>query len=264
LIRLFLGIVLWKNKSMLQLIEVSKSFSDKKILQDISFEVNAGEIMVIVGESGSGKTTLLNIISGNIVPDTGALNLNGQAIDLYFNRLIRELPDIKLVPQDYRLKPDYKVWENIDIALTEYTPEYRRQRVKELLILCGIVQIKDKKPKEISGGEKQRTAIARAIAEEPLLLLLDEPFSNLDSLNKTHLRDKLVEIIRKESIACILVTHDLLDALLVADRIMMMQKGKILKISTPESLLEESENEYINNFVQKSIAPVRAFLEKFS
>eukprot|EP01136_Pigoraptor_vietnamica_P037060 Opistho-1_new@104493 len=103
----------------------------------------------------------------------------------FFNRLIRDFPNIKLVPQDYRLKLEHKIWENIDLALTEYTHEYRKKRVSELLELCGITGIKDKKPREVSGGEKQRTAIARAIAEEPQALLLDEPFSNLDSINRS-------------------------------------------------------------------------------
>lgn len=248
---------------MLKLEKITKSYQDIIVVNQVSFEVQSGEILAIVGESGSGKTTLLNIIAGNIMPDFGSLSVDSQEIDLYFNRLIKELPNIKLVPQDYRLKPEHKIWENIDLALTKYSPEYRRKRIAELLALCGITAIKDKKPREVSGGEKQRTAIARAIAEEPLVLLLDEPFSNLDSINKTHLRAKIVEIIKQESMACILVTHDLLDAFLVADRIAIMRKGEILTIDTPKNILATNDNEYVKTFVQSAIQPIKEFLKSY-
>lgn len=248
---------------MLKLEKITKLYQDNIVVNHVFIEVQSGEILAIVGESGSGKTTLLNIISGNIMPDFGVLSIDNQEIDIYFNRLIKELPNIKLVPQDYRLKPEHKIWENIDLALTQYSPEYRRERVAELLELCGITSIKDKKPREVSGGEKQRTAIARAIAEEPLVLLLDEPFSNLDSINKTHLRAKIVEIIKQESIACILVTHDLLDAFLVADRIAIMRKGEILKIDSPKNILESTDNEYVRTFVQSAIIPIKELLQRY-
>ena len=248
---------------MLKLEKITKSYQDNIVINNVSIEVKSGEILAIVGESGSGKTTLLNIISGNITPDSGVLSIDNQEINLFFNRLIKELPNIKLVPQDYRLKPEHKIWENIDLALTQYSSEYRRERVAELLALCGITAIKDKKPREVSGGEKQRTAIARAIAEEPLVLLLDEPFSNLDSINKTHLRAKIVEIIKQESIACILVSHDLLDAFLVADRIAIMRKGAILTIDSPKNILESTDNEYVTNFVKHTISPIKEFISRY-
>ncbi len=248
---------------MLKLEKITKSYQDNVVVNQVSIEVQSGEILVIVGESGSGKTTLLNIISGNIMPDLGMLSIDNQQIDIYFNRLIKVLPSIKLVPQDYRLKPEYKIWENIDFALTQYSIEYRRERVAELMALCGITPIKNKKPREVSGGEKQRTAIARAIAEEPLVLLLDEPFSNLDSINKTHLRTKIVEIIKQESMACILVTHDLIDAFLVADKIAIMRKGEILTIDTPENILESVDNEYVRTFVQSAIQPIKEFVKNY-
>ncbi len=249
---------------MLKLQNITKIYQEKVVVNNISMEVQSGEILVIVGESGSGKTTLLNIISGNITPDSGSLILDNQAIDLYFNRLIKDLPDIKLVPQDYRLKPDYTIAENIDLALTHYTQAYRLERVQELLALCGITEKKDKKPREVSGGEKQRTAIARAIADEPLVLLLDEPFSNLDSINRTHLRTKIVEIIKQESIACILVTHDLLDAFLVADRIGIMQKGNLLLVDSPVNIIQQTDNQYIKYFVDAAMQPIEIFLKTYA
>lgn len=248
---------------MFEIKNITKIYQAKIVVDEVSLVVKSGEILVIVGESGSGKTTLLNIISGNITPEKGTLSIDNQEISIYLERLIRELPDIKLIPQDYRLKPDYKIWENIDLALTHYTSEYRQARVKELLELCGISAIRDKKPREVSGGEKQRTAIARAIAEEPSVLLMDEPFSNLDSINKTHLRTKIVEIVKQESIACIMVTHDLLDAFLVADRIAIMQNGKMLMIDSPKIIIEQTHNQYVSDFVKSAIQPIKSFLNTF-
>jgi ABC-type sugar transport system ATPase subunit len=249
---------------MLKLQNITKTYQDKVVVNSVSLEVNSGEIVVIVGESGSGKTTLLNIISGNIKPDSGTLQLENQEVELYFNRLIRDFPTIKLVPQDYRLKPDYTVYENIDLALTKFKNEYRVKRIHELIELCGISEIKDKKPREISGGEKQRTAIARAIADEPLALLLDEPFSNLDSINRTQLRSKIVEIIRQEGIGCILVTHDLLDAFLVADRIGIMQKGNLLLVDSPKNIFQQTKNQYVRKFVDSAMQPIEIFLKSYA
>lgn len=249
---------------MLKLQNITKTYQEKVVVNSINLEVNAGEIVVIVGESGSGKTTLLNIISGNIQPESGALILNNQEVDLYFNRLIRDFPTIKLVPQDYRLKPDYTVSENIDLALTKFKNEYRIKRVQDLVELCGISEIKDKKPREISGGEKQRTAIARAIADEPLVLLLDEPFSNLDSINKNQLRNKIIEIIRQEGIACIMVTHDLLDAFLIADKIGIMQKGNLLLVDSPKNIFQQTKNQYVRNFVDSAMQPIEVFLKSYA
>ena len=249
---------------MLKLQNITKTYQEKVIVNSVSLTVDSGEIVVIVGESGSGKTTLLNIISGNIKPDSGSLMLDNQEVDLYFNRLIRDFPTIKLVPQDYRLKPDYTVAENIDLALTKFTSEYRIKRVQELLELCGITEIKHKKSREISGGEKQRTAIARAIADEPLVLLLDEPFSNLDSINRTQLRSKIIEIIKQEGIGCVLVTHDLLDAFLVADRIGIMQKGNLLLVDSPQNIFQQTENQYVRNFVDSAMQPIEVFLKSYA
>lgn len=249
---------------MFKIKNITKTYREKVVVNSVSLEVQAGEIVVIVGESGSGKTTLLNIISGNIPPTSGSLTLDNQEIDLYFNRLIRDFPTIKLVPQDYRLKPDYTVSENIDLALTKFTHEYRKKRVQELVELCGISEIKDKKPREISGGEKQRTAIARAIADEPLVLLLDEPFSNLDSINRTQLRGKIIEIIKQEGMGCVLVTHDLLDAFLVADRIGIMQNGNLLLVDSPKNIFQQTKNQYVRKFVDSAMEPIEVFLKMYA
>ena len=249
--------------STLTIKNFKKEYENRVVVNGISLIIGKGEIVAIVGESGSGKTTLLNMISGNVKPDGGELFLANQKIDLYFDRLIKELPEIKLVPQDYRLKPEHKIWENIDLALTTFTEEYRIERVAELLTLCDLNHVKNKRPREVSGGEKQRTAIARAIAEEPQVLLLDEPFSNLDSIHKQKLREKLVEVIRQEDIACLFVTHDLMDAFLVADKVGVMHQGNLLVLATPDELLLYSENQYVSDFIKNAIDGIVAFSERF-
>lgn len=249
---------------MVELKDITKKYQEEVVLNSISLKIQPGEIIVIVGESGSGKTTLLNVISGNLTPDSGTLRINEQEIELYFTRLNREFPEIKLVPQDFRLKPNYSVSENINLALTTYSDDYRLKRIEELLHLCGITEIRDKKTREISGGEKQRTAIARAIADEPVVLLLDEPFSNLDSINRTHLRNKIVEIVKFEAMACILVTHDLLDAFLIADRIGIMQQGNLLTIDSPKNIFSQTKNPYIKKFVDSAMQPLETFLKTYA
>ncbi len=248
---------------MLSVSQLSKNFGVQAAVKSVSFSVKSGEILAIVGESGSGKTTLLNMISGTITPDNGSINLNGIAIDLYFERLIAELPDIKLVAQDYRLKPQHKVHENIDLALTGFSASFRQKRVAYLMKMLGIENLKDSKPAQISGGEKQRTAIAKALANPPKVLLLDEPFSNLDTINKQKLKTSIPLIIKQEGIACVFVTHDLLDALLVADKIGIMKKGKILLLKKPVDLLKGKNSQYVADFLSSAMQPFDEFRARF-
>ncbi len=241
--------------------KIGKSYGDAIILNDISFEVNQGEILAIIGGSGAGKSTLLNILSGNIQPNLeGEIKVNQQSLDLYFERLIKEFPSIKLIPQDFRLKPDYKISENIDLSLTEFSADYRKERVDYLLELFGLKHLENRKPREVSGGEKQRTAIARAIANEPQVLLLDEPFSNLDAINKNNLRKILLEVIKTEQIACIFVSHDLFDVFGIADKIGVLQNGEMIAVGTVDEIMK-SNLPYIKDLISNAFEPVKEFLK---
>jgi ABC-type multidrug transport system ATPase subunit len=244
-----------------QVKKISKSYGESCILKDIFFEVNQGEILAIIGGSGAGKSTLLNILSGNIQPNLGGeITVNQEQLNLYFERLIREFPFIKLIPQDFRLKPDYKISENIDLSLTEFSMDYRKERVKYLLELFGLKHLENRKPREVSGGEKQRTAIARAIANEPQVLLLDEPFSNLDAINKNHLRKILLEVIKTEQIACVFVSHDLFDVFGIADKIGVLQNGEMIAIGTVSEIMK-SDLPYIKDLIANAFEPVKEFLK---
>lgn len=208
---------------MLNLDNVSFSYDKKKmILNNISFKVNEGEIVAILGSSGSGKSTLLNIIAGLEFPTAGTLHLEDKDI----TKLQCEKRDIGLVFQDYALFPHLNVEKNIAFSLKSHKDPI----VDKMLNLIRMKEYKKRYPYELSGGEKQRVAIARSLAANPKVLLLDEPFSNLDANLKKSVRKEIKEILQRTNTTAILVTHDIEDAHDLADRIIYIKDGQIDKI----------------------------------
>jgi ABC-type sugar transport system ATPase subunit len=228
-------------------------YTDKTILENINFSIKKGEILAIVGESGVGKSTLLSLMAGLMEPENGLIYFDNQLLEGPKGKLIAGHHDIKLVAQDYRLNPNFSVLENITYSLRTYTKEFQKTRGEELLALFGLVDLQNKLPKQISGGEKQRTAIAKAIADVPKVLLLDEPFSNLDNINKRKLKNSLLQLIKNESIACLFVTHDLLDAREFADKIGFLKNGILLEILPTTNLQNYKGDPYIEEFIQASL-----------
>lgn len=235
-------------------------YPDKIVLENINLSLKKGEILAIVGESGVGKSTLLNLAAGLIEPTNGKILLEENTLESPKSKLIAGHHDIKLVAQDYRLNPNFTVWENIAYSLRTYTKAFQNERVSELLTAFGIADLKDKLPKQISGGEKQRTAIAKAIADVPKVLLLDEPFSNLDNINKQKLKKSLSQLIKNEGIACIFVTHDLLDAIQIADNIGVILEGKLLEIIPSKSLKNFEGNRYIEEYIKASFESINILM----
>ncbi len=227
-------------------------YTENAVLKNISFGVNGGEVLAIVGESGAGKSTLLNTIAGFIDANRGEVLLEETKVDGPSNKLIAGHSNIKLVAQDYKLNPNFTVRENIVYAIRNYTKEFQTERLNELLSLFRITEIAEKLPKNISGGEKQRTAIAKAIADVPKVLLLDEPFSNLDNINKRKLKLALAQLIKNKDIACVFVTHDLLDAINFANRIGFIKEGHLLEIIPSEAIKNYTGNTYIEEFIEAS------------
>lgn len=209
------------------------------VLQGISLEVNAGEIVGIVGVSGSGKTTLIRVLAGLLEPEGGEVIFDGKQLEGPATKLVPGHPEIRLVHQDFQLFHRMTVAENLHNALLAYTRDYRQSRSAELLKLCGLQGVAHHYVHELSGGEKQRVAIGMALATEPAVLLLDEPFSNLDFHRKHELLELLPLIAAELETAIVLISHDTRDAMEVAHRLVVLDKGVVLAEGTPAQLYRQ-------------------------
>jgi iron(III) transport system ATP-binding protein len=232
---------------MLSVQSVSKTYPNqlKPAVENVSFSLQKGEILAIVGESGSGKTTLLKMINGLEDCDEGYVYLNNKQVLGSAYTLVAGHKRIKLLRQDFNLMPRHKVYENIAYYLRLYSQEEQNFRVQQLLEWCNLQELANKYPSELSGGQQQRVALAVALADEPDLLLLDEPFSHLDRRLKVRLRQETKDILQKSGMASILVTHDIEDAFYLADKIAIMQSGKIIQNDSPQNIFENPLNPYI-------------------
>ena len=224
---------------MLTATHLSKSFADDvKAVRNVSLTLEPGQIMGLVGASGSGKSTLLNLLAGLADADVGEVRLDGERVPGPGEVLVAGHPQIRLVHQEYQLMPNVSIRENIAYALRFSEKTYRDFRVDELLKRCRLTDVQHRLPRQVSGGEKQRTAIARAVADKPAVLLLDEPFSHLDLPNRLLIRDLLFDLIKREqagsrATACLFVTHEATDALSLADTLGVLRTGRLVQIGSP-------------------------------
>ena len=214
-------------------------------LRQISFSVEAGQICAVVGDSGSGKTTLLRLISGLLDATEGAVWLSDQPVRGPAYRLVPGHPDIRTVFQDFALSPNLSVYQNIAHALRAYRRNYREERTQELIERLHLTDQQEQLPATLSGGEKQRVALARALAEEPTLLLMDEPFSQVDPPLKRYLLRQVEGILRETSGTALLVTHDAPDALALADRILVLQRGELVQQDIPQQVYQQPTSPYV-------------------
>ncbi len=210
--------------------DTKQSFSDW-VLQDITFSVKKGEFVTVVGPSGSGKSTLLKNIAGILQPLKGRIILENQDI----TRDPLEQRNVGYVPQNQALFPHLTVKENIEFGLKarKWSKERREKRVKKLAELGGLTNLLSRRPSQLSGGQQQRVALLRALAPYPRILLMDEPLSNLDAQLRESLALYLKKIQRELSITTIMVTHDLEEAKILADKVIVIHEGKILQMGTP-------------------------------
>lgn len=215
---------------------------------DISFELKEREVLAIVGRSGSGKSTLLRMLAGLMKPDSGQIIFDGEALKNPEEQLIAGHEKIKMVFQDFQVQANMTVAENIRYKLLHFNKEYQEERSEELMELCGITSFADKMPHELSGGQQQRLSLARALADDPELLLMDEPFSNLDPIIKEDLLMELTEIVQRENLSLVLVSHDTRDALLIADKIAFVERGELIQVDTPEKIYKEPETLEVAQF----------------
>lgn len=236
--------------TILSIQSISKSYNGNiQAVNNVSFDLNEGEILAVIGQSGSGKTTLIKMVAGLVQPDEGRILFHGKPLEGPEEKLVPGHKEIRLVHQDFKLHHQMTVAENLNNALLEYVAAYRKERTTELLDLCYITQIQDQYVHKISGGEKQRVAIAMALSTEPEVLLFDEPFSNLDLISKSALLQEVATIAEKTGTAMILVTHDSRDALEVANRMVVMRNGQIAQEGTPQGIYQQPAYAHVADLI---------------
>lgn len=225
---------------MLRVEHISKSWCGKPLLNNISFEVNSGECIVIFGKSGGGKSSLLKIIAGIELPDEGSILVDGEVQVKSNEQLIPGNPIIKLVNQDFSLDLYHRVEENIRLKILHLTHAEQDELCEELLDLMELTELRHEKALTLSGGEQQRLALARALALRPRYLLLDEPFAHLDFALKTRVEQYILT--KKHSMGILLVTHDGREALAWGNRLLYMKDGKIRREDSPQNFYNHPEN----------------------
>lgn len=224
-----------------------KQFDGKDILKHISFDVKEGEFLGVLGPSGCGKTTLLRILIGLETQDSGEILMDGKDI----SKLKPNQRGMGIIFQNYALFPNMTVLENVEYAL-KLNSEFKNnseQIARQTLELIGMSDQLNKRPNQLSGGQQQRVAIARTLALNPKIVLLDEPISALDVTNKEIMKKELKEIQKKFNSTMIFITHDQEEAFYLSDRIMIMSEGKIEQLDTPKNIYDNPANQYVKNFV---------------
>ncbi len=239
---------------MIRFEHIRKQYKDNVVLNDISFEVHQGELVVLIGESGCGKTTTLKMINRLINPSAGSIFLQGQ--DIAKMNVIELRRNIGYVIQQTGLFPHMTIRENIEIIpkVSKRKPEEIAARTTQLMDMIGMnsEQFLDRYPTELSGGQQQRIGVARAFALDPDVILMDEPFSALDPITRATLQEELIELQTKLKKTIVFVTHDMGEAIKIADRICIMNDGKIIQYDTPEEVLKHPINDFVASFVGKN------------
>ncbi|MBT9263860.1 ABC transporter ATP-binding protein [Pseudomonas sp. MG-9] len=237
----------------LELLNLSKTFGAQKALDDVSLNVPTGSRTVIVGPSGSGKTTLLRMIAGFEFPDRGSLTLNGQTLVDRTHAVPAYQRQIGYVPQDGALFPHMTVAANIGFGLA-LTGAARTQRILELMDSVALdANMANRWPHELSGGQQQRVSLARALAQQPRLMLLDEPFSALDTGLRSAMRKMVARLLEAAGVTTILVTHDQSEALSFADQLAVMRGGRLVQSGHPMDLYRYPNDEQTAHFLGEAV-----------
>ncbi|MDD2675535.1 MAG: ABC transporter ATP-binding protein [Flavobacterium sp.] len=230
---------------MLEIKDISFTYIDEPVIENVSFTIAKGQNTAIIGESGCGKSTLLKLIYGLYNLDSGAITYNENPILGPKYNLVPGEDYIKYLAQDFDLMPYITVEENVGKFLSNMYPEEKKARVQELLDMVEMTAFAKVKAKFLSGGQQQRVALARVLALEPEIILLDEPFSQIDSFRKNSLRRNLFRYLKDKGVTCIIATHDSTDALSFSDETIVIQNGKVVAKGDSKSLYENPANKYI-------------------
>lgn len=231
----------------IQLEHIGKRFGEVTVLADLSLQVSRGELCCLLGPSGCGKTTALRIINGLLEAETGRIFLHGADI----TNVPPQKRNLGMVFQSYALFPQMNVFENVAYGMRrrKLPADIIRQKVTEVLGIVRLPGIEKRRIHELSGGQQQRVALARALVIEPQALLLDEPLSNLDARLRADMREEIRRIQRELGMTTIYVTHDQEEAMSIADRIVIMNRGKIEQTGTPRAIYENPATEFVSSFV---------------
>lgn len=238
---------------MIKFENITKRYKDKVVLKNISFEIEKGKLVVLIGESGCGKTTTLKMINRLIKPTSGNIYINGEPIAT--KDVIKLRRNMGYVIQQTGLFPHMTVKENIQIIskVEKRDPKQIEKKTLEMMDMVGLgYEFLDRYPTELSGGQQQRIGVARAFATDPDIILMDEPFSALDPITRIGLQDELIELQEKLRKTIVFVTHDMDEAIKIADLICIMKDGEILQYDTPENILKNPSNEFVSQFVGKN------------
>lgn len=231
---------------------------DLPAVYNLSLDVRAGEVLVLLGPSGCGKSTTLRLIAGLEQPNAGEIWLNGARVAGAGYAVAPEERRLGMVFQDYALFPHMTALENVAFGLHRLPARARHPQARDALALVGLADLAERFPHQLSGGQQQRVALARALAPQPSVVLLDEPFSNLDAALRVQMRDELRDILARAEATAVFVTHDQTEALALGDRIALLRDGALEQIGTPVELFEQPRTRFIAEFLgQADFLPAR-------
>lgn len=240
--------------TILETKNLTKTYPGNKYqsLMDFNLQVDEGQITALLGESGCGKTTALRVIAGFEHAEKGEVIINNRIMADESTFVEPNKRGVGIVFQDYALFPHKTVWNNITFGLQKMSKKEQQQTAEKVLELTGLTGYEKRFPHQLSGGQRQRVALARALAPNPGVLLMDEPFSNIDAMKKNVIREEIRDILKAANTTAIFVTHDTKDVLAIADRVAVMREGLKLQEGTPAEIYNHPSNEYIAHFFGKT------------
>jgi len=238
--------------TVLEIDDLTCDFGPETAVDSFSISVKDGELLTLLGPSGCGKTTMLRMIAGLERPTAGSITIAGERVSDADSFISPENRDVGLVFQDFALFPHLTVAENITFGIREWDAERKEERLEELLGLVGLESHREKEPGELSGGQQQRVALARSLAPEPDILLLDEPFSNLDVRLRIEMREEIRRILKEAGVTAISVTHDQEEALSISDRVAIINDGRLEQVGKPEIVFENPESRFVASFLGRA------------
>jgi len=235
--------------AVLELDGVTKRYGSETAVSELSLSVRDGELLTLLGPSGCGKTTTLRMLAGLERPSGGVISLSGDEVAAPSTFVEAESRGVGIVFQDFALFPHLSVRENVAFGLTDHDDEATEARVDELLDLVDMPGMGDRSPDQLSGGQQQRVALARSLAPEPDILLLDEPFSNLDVRLRVEMREEVRRILKEAGVTAVSVTHDQEEALSISDRVAVLHDGRLEQVGDPEAVFEHPESRFVASFL---------------